>query len=340
MKNAFGVDVAVLLVFFNRPVTFAPVFEEVRKARPSRLFLYQDGPRSPSDMPGVEECRRIASDENIDWECDVRRFYQDTNKGCDPSGYIAHRWAFSQADKCIVIEDDVLVSRSFFRFCAEMLVRYEDDERITMIAGFNTDGETTDVDADYFFTSTFSIWGWASWARVVNAWDGGYSFVRDKEAMSRLTALVKDRRIRKDFIPMCRRHAASGKEHFESIFWGHMLLNSGLAVMPAKNMVRNIGAMPDSTHFSSELETMPRGIRRMFTMGSFDVTFPLRHPNYVVDHVAYKDRLYRRNAWGHPARKVSYSIEELLLNIRKGRWANISKALRRRVGKWMAALGA
>ena len=38
-------DIAVLLLFFNRPSTFKLVFEEVKKARPSRLFLYQDGPR-------------------------------------------------------------------------------------------------------------------------------------------------------------------------------------------------------------------------------------------------------------------------------------------------------
>ena len=40
-----GVDISVLLIFFTRHEQFAQVFEQVRKARPSRLFLYQDGPR-------------------------------------------------------------------------------------------------------------------------------------------------------------------------------------------------------------------------------------------------------------------------------------------------------
>ena len=44
MKPAL-VDVAVLILFFNRPRQLAQVFEQVKKARPSRLFLYQDGPR-------------------------------------------------------------------------------------------------------------------------------------------------------------------------------------------------------------------------------------------------------------------------------------------------------
>ena len=38
----YEVDVAVLILFFNRPEQLGKVFEQVRKARPSRLFLYQD----------------------------------------------------------------------------------------------------------------------------------------------------------------------------------------------------------------------------------------------------------------------------------------------------------
>ena len=83
MKHAAKIDVAVLILFFNRPEPFEKVFQAVKEARPSRLFLYQDGPRGEKDMPGIEACRRIAAD--IDWECDVKHLYQERNYGCDPS---------------------------------------------------------------------------------------------------------------------------------------------------------------------------------------------------------------------------------------------------------------
>ena len=41
MKPAL-VDVAVLILFFNRPEPLKAVFSQVKKARPSKLFLYQD----------------------------------------------------------------------------------------------------------------------------------------------------------------------------------------------------------------------------------------------------------------------------------------------------------
>lgn len=326
-------DIAVLLVFFNRPETFRLVFDEVRKARPSRLFLYQDGPRGERDKAGIEACRRITED--IDWECDVHRKFQERNYGCDPSGFIAHKWAFSLADKCIVLEDDVVPSQSFFPFCKEMLDRYEHDERITMIAGFNTDETTPGVPCDYFFTSAFSIWGWASWRRVIDRWDADYSFLDDEYAMSQLQAVIKSRRHRSDIIRMCRDHAASGKQYFESIFWSTMLFNSGLAVMPTKNMINNVGLTADSTHYSATLETMPRRLRRIFTMQRLETTFPLRHPRYVIENVGYKERLYKRNAWGHPWVKIGYSLEELVLNLRHGNFGTIASSLRRRVMKWI-----
>lgn len=86
------VDVAVLILFFNRPEPLSAVFEQVRKARPSKLFLYQDGARGEKDMPGILACRKVVDE--IDWECEVYQWYQEKNFGCDPSEYLSQKWAF------------------------------------------------------------------------------------------------------------------------------------------------------------------------------------------------------------------------------------------------------
>jgi hypothetical protein len=331
--EAEGVDVAVLILFFNRPDFLKRTFEQIRKARPSRLFLYQDGPRSAKDLPGIEACRRVVSD--IDWDCEVHRLYQEKNYGCDPSNFMAQKWAFSQADKCVVLEDDDVVAVSFFRFCKEMLDRYEHDPRITMIAGFNNEEVTPGVPDDYFFASTFSIWGWASWRRVVDQWDEHYSILDDAYNLEQLRALIRSRGYRKDFLPMCRGHRASGKAFYETIFHSCMMLQSGLAIVPTRNMVNNIGVTSDSTHFAGSVETLPRGYRRIFTMGRHEVEFPLRHPRYVIEHVAYKESVYRIMGWGHPWIKIGRSLEELALNLRYGNFKHIGKSIANRIRKWM-----
>lgn len=336
MKHPAKTDIAVLLLFFNRPKHFQGVFDVVKEARPAKLFLYQDGPRNEKDLVGIEACRNIVSDNNIDWECEVHRSYQQKNQGCDPSEYLSQKWAFSFVEKCIVLEDDDVPSLSFFPFCKEMLDRYENDERIAMICGFNEDEITPDCNDSYFFTSIFAIWGWASWRRVIDKWDAEYSFLDDSQAVHRLESIVRQRGYIKKFIKICRDHKAAGKEYYESIFWSTMLLNSSLAIMPAKNMINNYGFSDDSTHFAGgSLKTMPKAYRKIFTMGRYDLDFPLRHPRYIIENVDYKERLYKTNAWGHPMIKLSRSFEELFLNLRYGNFGFISKSLKRRINKWL-----
>ena len=333
MKHPAKIDIAVLLLFFNRPESFGQVFAEVRKARPSKLFLYQDGPRGERDIAGIEACRQVVADKNIDWECDVHRNYLSQNQGCDPSGFRSHKWAFSLADKVIVLEDDVVPSQSFFPFCKEMLDRYEHDERITMIAGFNVDEITRDCPYDYFFTSAFSIWGWASWRRVAEQWDESYSFMADDFNMHQMEAVARQRGYRNSMLPMFRDHSRSGKEYFETIDWANMILNSGLAVMPAKNQINNIGLLPDSTHFNSEINTIPCRLRRIYTMQRHELLFPLKHPKYVIENVDYQTRLYKINAWNHPWIKIQYSLEELCNNLRYGNFRFIWQSMKNRVAK-------
>lgn len=325
-------DVSVCILFFNRPDMLLRLVSAVAEARPARLFLYQDGPRGERDLPGIEACRRIV--EEIGWPCEVHRLYQERNYGCDPSNYMAQRWAFSLTDKCVFFEDDDVPASSFLPFCKEMLDRYEHDERIGMIAGFNPDEVTEDVDADYFFTTNFSIWGWASWRRVFNLWDEHYSWLDDERAVGLIEQLTDERRLRTDFLPMSRAHRASGKAYYETIFHAALLLNSQLAIVPRKNQITNCGVTDDSTHFAGSVRQLPRGYRRIFTMGAPALDFPLRHPRYVADHVAYRRRVYRIMAWRHPWIKAGRALEELWLNLRYGQFRRIFSAIGARARKW------
>ena len=342
----FLVDIPVLILFFNRPNQLGQVFAEVRKACPSRLFLYQDGPRSEADMPGILACREVVS--QVDWECQVETLYQEKNFGCDPSEYISQKWAFSHVDKCVVLEDDDVPAVSFFSFCKEMLDRYENDERITMVSGFNVEEKTDDAEGDYFFTTNFSIWGWASWRRVVDQWDEHYTWLDNPTCVRQLEQLIRERGYRDDFLPMCRKHREQGKAFYETIFWAHLLLSNGLAIVPVRNMINNLGATEDSTHFGGSLKTMPKGYRRIFTMPRYELPFKegdvstppkggwgVHHPPFVIEHVAYRKRAYRIMGWMSPMTKIARSIEELCLNLRYGNFRFILKSIRNRIRKWM-----
>ena len=338
MKHPAENQVAVLLILFTRTETLRQTFNVIRQARPAQLFLYQDGPRHEEDARKLEAARRIVADDQIDWECRVERNYHSANSGAWASNLKAQQWAFSLADKCIVIEDDSTPSASFIPFCREMLDRYEHDQRVTMIAGFNHEEITTGVPYDYLFTTVFSIWGWASWRRVVSQWDEKNTVVEDAFNMHQLEALVKAHGDRREMLRKIRKHHAAGGGIYETTFWSYNMLNSGLAIVPTRNMIHNSAVSAESAHFRSELRTLPRRMQRLLTMPSHDLAFPLRHPAYVIENVEYKQRVSRIMAWGHPWIKAGRSIEELLRNLRYGNFGQIASAvkfrLRKMAGRW------
>ena len=169
-----------------------------------------------------------------------------------------------------------------------MLDRYEHDERIVMVSGFNSEERIEGCPYDYLFTSVMSIWGWASWRRVVDRWDGKYSFLDDEYDIGQLRALMRQRKMNFDTLRACYDHRASGREYYETILWAAMLFGSGLAIVPTRNLINNLGATQDSTHYAGSLALMPHRLRRMFTMPRYELEWPLRHPRYVIENVEYK----------------------------------------------------
>ena len=325
-------DVAVLVIFFTRAEMLRHTFEAIRKARPSRLFLYQDGPRNTDDALKVEAARQVVSDTAIDWECDVQRNYHDANDGLWPSTYHAMLWAFSLYDKCIILEEDSTPAPSFIPFCKELLDRYENDLRIGMIAGFNHE-ERTASDYDYLFTTMMPVWGWASWRRVIDGWDSTYSVVDDEYNMRQLEALSRRKNGWREMPKKMRRHKEQGLTVYETIMWAYLTLNSCLTIVPTRNMIHNSAISTDSVHYKAGLKTLPRRIQRLLTMPACDVQFPLRHPKTVKEDVGYKERVFRIMAWEHPVIKVGRSLEELYRNLRYGNFRNILSAVVRRIGR-------
>ena len=160
--------------------------------------------------------------------------------------------------------------------------------------------------------------------------DGDYGFVKDRQCFATLCEKVRRYNQRSDMPQMVLQHTASGIQYYESILWAYMLLHDGLAVMPRVNMINNIG-QSCGTHYSTQLDLMPKDLRRTFTMKRLDLHFPLTHPDKVEERTDYQERHYKRMAWNNPWQKVRYSLEELWLNLKHGNTKNIIHSVINRI---------
>lgn len=241
----------VLLIVFNRPSTTQLVFDAIRLASPTKLYIAADGPRHefPEDFEKVEKVRRITS--QVDWECEVKTLFQAENLGCKSGLEAGLDWFFSHEKEGIVLEDDCLPSQTFFGYCAELLEKYRDDSRIWLISGHNKVGTWRASDNDYFFSFFGGIWGWATWRR---AWD------QNDPTMKSLEGLVGNRVLQRQMgwklgnrrtRELLRAKRAIQDRRLDS--WAYPWAISrhegaGLACVPSLNLVENIGFDSEATH--------------------------------------------------------------------------------------------
>lgn len=237
----------VALMMFNRPKQTRAVFERIARQRPRVLLLVSDGPRAghPTDGENVAECRRIV--ENIDWTCDVQRNYAPANLGCRRRFVSGLSWIFETVEEAVIIEDDCLPTDEFFRFCAWGLDYFADDPRVGSICGSNLVDYAFRTTARNIFSTLISPWGWAAWRRTWLRYDPLLSVAEVSRLRPVLAAAGKSRWEIEYWINVLKHAVASGTTwdfQLQHAFFAHGLLS----VVPARNLVRNIGYDQSSTH--------------------------------------------------------------------------------------------
>lgn len=274
--SAFRLETPVLLIGFNRIGPLRQVFEAVRQARPPRLYFAADGPRSEQERPRCEEVRALANE--VDWPCEVRTRFNEANMGLRKGVSSAIAWFFKHEEEGIVLEDDTLPVPSFFRFAQDLLRRYRHDERIWVVMGNNLMEEWTGpTDGDYWFSAHGygAPWGWASWRRVWQHYDVD---------MGQWPALSASPLLKDFFLDAHEEHDV--RLMFDRVHAGIMnswsyqlditrIANHGLNILPAVNLIDNIGFGADGTHTTSLAD--PRNKRT-----ARDIPFPLRHPRFIM----------------------------------------------------------
>ena len=79
----FHLTVPVVLITYKRLDTTKIVFEQIRKARPEKLYLISDGPKEGAQQDAAKIAAvRDYLDKAVDWDCQVVRDYSEYNQGC------------------------------------------------------------------------------------------------------------------------------------------------------------------------------------------------------------------------------------------------------------------
>lgn len=268
----------VLFLVFNRPDTTQKVFEAIRQARPSRLYIAADGPRSErlGEAEKVQAVRDYVMN-HIDWPCEVKTLFRDSNLGCRLAVSTAIDWFFENEPEGIILEDDTLPDATFFRFAEELLSRYREDERVMIISGDYFHGSAYQPTHSYFFSRHIHIWGWASWRRAWRHYDHDMAQWPTLRNTDWLLTVGDGNQDFQRYWTRIFDVAYAG----EIDSWGYRWVfscwaQSGLGILPNCNLVTNIGFGENATHTTSSDGKFAK-------IPLEPMAFPLSHPENLVE---------------------------------------------------------
>lgn len=259
-------DTPVLFLVFNRPDLTQQVFERIREQRPRRLFIAADGPRShlPAEKVRCDVTRRFVLD-GIDWECEVKTLFRDGNLGCRNAVSSAITWFFEHVEEGIILEDDCLPERDFFRFCSFLLERYRHNSEVMHIGGVNFQQGRWRGEGSWYFSKYPHIWGWATWRRAWNHYDVHAAGLDDFLASQAWRNLCSEPAEAALWEPLFHSVRDGTLDTWDFQWTYAVWKNNGCAALPQVNLVTNLGFRADATHTSgadarlANLKTLPLG---------------------------------------------------------------------------------
>ena len=265
----------ILLIGFNRPDYMSAQIDAIRTARPAKLYVAVDGPRDGRSGE-TELCQQVREcTSQIDWPCETKTLFREKNLGCKYGVSEAITWFFENEESGIILEDDCRPTVDFLRFASEMLERYQDNEKIGAVCGFNFFNLQSDKSASYHFSRHMDVWGWASWRRVWKEYD--ICIADNPTNVATIVNSSNASAYYKRFYGAVANAVSNGLSTWDIQFSLLFLKKNYLSVVPRERLVANVGLADErATHTGGYVYWG----REWSKSGS--IAFPLIHPIVVT----------------------------------------------------------
>ncbi len=264
----------ILLMTYRRPINTEKILKLLQKYNQKNVFIFNDGLKIKDHIKDHAETRKvILKYKKINKYKIIFPKKNLTQKNNLP---FALNKIFKFYDRAIILEDDCIPCKNFFKFCNQLLKKYENDNRISQISGNNflnfKKVKRRNHDS-YFFSMFTSSWGWATWK---NRWQGYY----DSEI--KLWPKVKKEDWLKDIFNNQKSYDFWTKA-FDRRYkqldndWDRPwtlinLANNRLNIFPNKNLISNIGEDKAALHSNP---------KKWNNLKLENMKFPLIHPKVI-----------------------------------------------------------
>ena len=238
----------IVLFVYNRIWHIEQTINALKKndqAIKSDLFIFSDNAADESERKAVDSVRDFIK--TVDGFKSVNINEWQTNKGLADSVITGVTEVIREYKKVIVLEDDIVCSKSFLSYMNKLLSFYQLNPKIFSVTGYTFPITIPDdYKYDVYPAPRASSWGWGTWIeRWANVdWEvkDFEEFIENKEAVNKFNMGGKD------LIRMLK-NQINGKINSWAIRWTYAHFKNGAyCIYPTKSRLKNIGADKSGTH--------------------------------------------------------------------------------------------
>jgi len=237
------VETPILYITFARPEYASQSFAAIKKAKPKKLYFYSNKARNEKtdEVARNEEVRSYIK--QIDWDCEVKTWFREEYVDVYTSLWGAIDWIFSNEEKAIIIEEDVVSSLAFFDFVDQIIDKYKDNPHVWMISGNNCTPRYNPDKLSYWPTRFIHIFGWASWR---NRWFGidkemkEWPEFRVSKAFSQYWGMKICTIVQRSYYDKVYKNYKKYNP-WDFVFSYNMVKNRSYCIVPKVNLVADVG---------------------------------------------------------------------------------------------------
>ncbi len=248
MNDVEYIYAPVCLFVYKRLDTLKETIASLQKnnlAKQTDLYIFSDAAGSPKDEEQVTAVRNFVK--AVKGFKSVTPHFAATNKGLAESIISGVTKIINDAQRVIVLEDDLVVSVNFLDYMNAALAYYQNNTSVFSVAGYTVPIKAM-PDTDVYFTKRASCWGWATWK---DRWE------RIDWKVTDYRAFMADRRMQRRFNRMgsdmtgMLKKQMNGAINSWAIRWTYnQFKNNSYTVFPIVSKVSNEGFGGAATHTS------------------------------------------------------------------------------------------
>jgi hypothetical protein len=249
-------DTAIVLFAYKRPVHVEKVLESlitIHEIKQYHLIIFQDGPKNSSEEHEVNKTTEVIK-RYLSKFASTEISIADSNQGLARSVVSGLNYAFKNYNKCIILEDDIVVGPRFISYMQRLLDENENNLNIGSVTGFQFVSRFWRRKTNLYLSPRHSSWGWGTWRRTWEKVDWEIvknNYLQETKYKKRISEAGDD------LLGMIDLVKKNQIDSWSVIFDLNMIVQGLLCIHPIKQYCRNIGMDGTGTHYSDSAYENP-----------------------------------------------------------------------------------